>query len=133
MDVEVEGLDDVKRLLGDVAPNVASNIMRSTVHAMAGNIAKEAKKFAPEDDGVLIDNIKTQRRRVRNGLARSDVMVQSPAFYWRFLEYGTSKLPAVGYFVAAIEVFGARMEQVFLREFLKKYTAALKRAARRNG
>lgn len=130
MQIKVEGVEDVEHLLGKIAPRHANNIMRSTVHGMAAEISKEAKKFAPEDEGTLIANIKPLRRKVRNGLARSDVIVGPDAFYWRFLEYGTMKLGEVAYFAAAIEVFRGQMREMFLRQFLKKFTAALKRASR---
>ena len=133
MKLEIDGVDDVSRILGEIAPKEAMNLMRSTVHGMAGEIAKKSKDYAPEDEGDLIANIKTKRRNARMGIARSDVIVGREAYYWRFLEYGTSKLTEVAYFLAAIEHFRVRWEELFLRQFVKKYTAALKRAAKRSG
>lgn len=133
IDLKVEGLEDAQQLLESIAPREANNIMRSTVHGMAGEIAKKGKEFAPEDQGELIANIKTRRRRVRHGLARSDVIVGQDAYYWRFLEYGTSKLGEIAYFAAAIEYFRARWTELFLRQFVKKFVSALKRARKRQG
>ena len=132
-EISIEGVEEAKALLEKIAPKEAFNIMRATVHGMAGEIGKQAREFAPEREGTLIRNIKWQRRRVKDGKIRSDVIVGRQAFYWRFLEYGTSKLAEQAYFAAAIEVFRGKMTDLFLRQFVKKFIAALKRARKRQG
>lgn len=132
--VEVRGIDDINALLGTVAPREASNIMRATVHGIAGTIRDDAKKDAPEDEGDLVANIKAKRRKVRRGLIRSDVIVGLRAFYWRFLEYGQGPDGVEhAFFASAVERFRLRMADVLSTQFGKKWEAAMKRAAKRRG
>ncbi len=129
----VRGLDDINHLLGQIAPREAKNIMRATVHGMAGQIRNETKKDAPEDSGDLVDAIKAKRRKVRNGIIRSDVIVERKAFYWRFLEYGQGPDGVEHAFVASgVERFNSEMNAFLVTHFGKKWEAALARAARRN-
>jgi len=94
--VEFVGLEDVDRMLGQLLPREANNLMRATVHGIAGEVAKDMKKRVPMREGVLKKAIKTKRRRAQPGQPRSDVIITSTknakhnAWYWRFVEYGTS-------------------------------------------
>lgn len=130
--IELDGDDDVIRLLEGVAPRMAANIARSTVHAMAGEVRDEAKRLAPSDQGVLRKSIKTKRRRGRRfGEIRSDVIVSREAFYWRFLEYGTFRLKEWGFFHRALSAIRARLPGLLRKHFLQKYIAALAREQRK--
>lgn len=132
--VEVRGLDDVNDLLGRIAPREAKNILRATVHGMAGEVRDQAKRDAPEDEGTLKKSIKSKRRRQRGGWIRSDVLVQFRAFYWRFLEYGQGPDGVEhAFFGRAVEKLRGEMTKIMITQFGKKWEAALARAARRNG
>lgn len=89
------GDEEIKKILNDIAPKHANNLMRTTVHRVASRIAKKAKLDAPKRTGILKKGIKAKRRRSKPGYPVSDVIVKSSkgrksAFYWRFIEYGTS-------------------------------------------
>lgn len=132
--VEITGVDDVNELLTKIAPKQAKNIMRATVHGIAGTIRDDAKSFAPKDEGTLKKSIKAKRERGKPGLVVSTVRVLRRAFYWRFLEYGRGPDGVEhAMFMRAIEKYRANKETVFLTQFAKKWEAALKRAAKRNG
>jgi hypothetical protein len=130
--IELRGLKDVDRLLSQVAPRQAQNIMRATVHGMAGEIRNDAKKAMPEDDGDMKRATKAKRRRARGSIIRSDVLVGREAFYWRFLEYGQGPDGIeYAFFMKAVEKLRQKMTERFLRQFGKKFEAALARARKK--
>lgn len=134
MQVKIEGLEDVRAILSDVSSREAKNLLRATVHGVAGTIRDDAKSEMPQDSGVLRKSTKAQRRRGQRGEVRSDVVVGKKAFYWRFLEYGSGPDHVEhAFFGKAVEKFRAQMVEIFTAQFGKKWEAALKRAARRRG
>lgn len=132
--VTITGVDDVNNLLGQIAPREAGNIMRATIHGVAGQIRDDAKAAMPEDEGTMKKATRARREKVRFGRIASSVLVTRAAFYWRFLEYGQGP-GGVEYamFAKASEKFRAKMNEIFLTQFGKKWEAALVRAAKRNG
>lgn len=133
--VTIRGLDDVNDLLSKIGPREAKNIMRATIHGVAGQIRDDAKKAMPVGgDGVMKKATKAKRRRGEFGKIRSDVVVTKAAFYWRFLEYGQGP-DGVEYamFMQSVEKFRKDMTRILIEQFGKKWEAALARAAKRNG
>lgn len=133
---ELRGIEDVDRLLSQVAPRQAFNIMRATVHDMAREVAKDARDVMPEDEGDMIAETKHKRENPNKtaGRVASTVRVGRRAFYWRFLEYGQGPDGvAHGFFAAAVQKLKTEMNARFLRSFGKKFEAALKRARKRHG
>lgn len=132
MTVEIKGIDGVNEILNSIGPREGYNLMRSTVHAIAAGISKDAKKSVPVDEGTLKKAIKHKRERAVGGYVLSTVRVDPSAFYWRFLEYGQGP-DRVEYamFLKAVEEFRTNSDAVFSREFGKKWEAAVARAARK--
>ncbi len=141
----IEGLPEIQQILEDAGPRHSYNLMRATVQSVASKIAKDAKTRAPKgDSGDLKKSIKAKRIKSPRLNPQSGVYVEHGqgaryhAFYWKFVEYGTSGRNGVG----------ANPEQPFLRpaaadaranypdmireEFGKKLEAALQRESRRN-
>jgi HK97 gp10 family phage protein len=130
--VTLTGIDDINNLLTKVGPKTAFNIMRATVHSIASGIGKDAKNDAPSDEGNLKGAIKAKRERAVRGYLRSTVRVNPVAFYWRFLEYGQGPDGEEhAMFMRAVEKFRRDLDGIFVREFGKKWEAAMKRAAKR--
>lgn len=126
------GVEDVQRLLETIAPRQAVNIMRSTVHSIAGGIRDDAKKKMPRDEGTMIKGTKAKRERTRNGLALSTVRVDPSAYYWRFLEYGDGPDGIDhAFFAKAMALYRQDQDRIFVNEFGKKFEAALARARKR--
>jgi len=125
----IRGLDDVKQILEQATPKHGEAIMRATVHDISGQIVKDAKRNAPEDEGDLKASIKNKRRRKRFGVLRSDAIVQRFAYYWRFLEYGDGPDGEEhAMFLRALQKMKPNIESVFLNSFGKKLVARLNRA-----
>ncbi len=135
LDADVTGIEEIDKLLTQIAPRQAQNIMRSTVHGVAGELAKNARKIAPDDPNTKKNDfkrsIKTKRERmVGNGIL-STVRVLPRAFYWRFLEFGTKKMAERPTFTKVLENFRGKMDSVLKEQFIKKFTATLARARKR--
>jgi hypothetical protein len=132
MKMEVTGVEDINRILSDIAPRQALNIMRSTVHGVAGEIRDDAKGYMSVDSGDMKKATKAKRERVRFGEVSSTVRVAKKAFYWRFREYGQGPDgEADAMFMKSVANFRAVMDQYFVRQFGKKFEAALARARKR--
>lgn len=131
---QLRGIEDVDRLLGRVAPNQARNIMRSTVHDMAGQVRNDAKKVMRVDEGDMKKGTKAKRERVRDNRVKSTVRVARKAFYWRFLEYGDGPDGVEhAFFARAVQKLKSSMNQRFLKSFGKKFEQTLARARKRYG
>lgn len=129
----LRGIDDVDALLSQVAPRQAKNIMRSTVHDMAGQVRNDAKKDMPVDEGTMKKGTKAKREKVRDNRVKSTVRVGG-AFYWRFLEYGDGPDGVEhAFFGRAVQKIRANMNERFLRSFGKKFEQTLARARKRYG
>lgn len=128
----IEGVEDVERLLSQIAPRHAKNIMRATVHDMAKQVAEDARKDMPEDEGTMIAATKHKRDRAKGGKVSSSVRVNRIAFYWRFLEYGDGPDGvAYDFFRNAAHKLSSQMERTFLVSFAKKFEAAVERSRKR--
>ena len=130
IDTELRGVEDVYRVLEQVAPRQARNIMRATVGGMAAELRTEARRETPRDDGDLHRAIAVKRRRIQNAMVRADVIVRRRAFYWRFVEYGTTRLTANPFFLRTLRRFESRAMRSFLAQFVRRFEAALARARR---
>jgi HK97 gp10 family phage protein len=125
----IEGVEDIQKLLTKIAPNHARNLMRSTVHAMASTVAKEAKTKTPALTGDLKKAIKTRRKKSHPDKPISEVIVEhgpnakNDAFYWRFVEYGTggeNAQQARPFIAPAVETLRQNFNSTMVREFGKK-------------
>lgn len=128
----LRGLNDVNKVLGDIAPREAKNIMRTTIHDMAKEVRDDARDDMPVDEGVLKRETKHKREKIRNNRVRSTVRVGKQAFYWRFLEYGDGPDGvAYDFFLKAVNKMRSKLEARFMVSFGRKFEAALARARKR--
>jgi len=127
--VQFEGFAELAKALHELPERVARNGLRAAVNAGANVIKKEAISKAPELTGALKANLYQKQIReksgpvrqtfyvgVKNGVAKyaktaanrraGKVGVYKNAgstFYWRFIEFGTSKMPAKPFLRPAFE------------------------------
>lgn len=124
MDAEfkVEGLAELRAALLELPRNIGRNVLRGAVNAGAREIAEEVKVRAPIDTGRLRAAVFRKHARelssamrqtfivgVRSGkrhqqLTRGRRTVNLDAFYWRFVEFGTSKMSARPFIRPAFDV-----------------------------
>jgi len=137
---EISGTEDILKVLNDIAPRHAINLMRATVHGIAGKVANDARENAPKDKGVLKKAIKHKRRKSRPEAPVSEVYVEHgnsakhDAFYWRFQEYGTSgphANPEQPFIRPAVDGVKANLKEIMVKEFGKKLEKSLAREAKK--
>lgn len=132
MKLTITGVEEVERILEEIAPRHARNLMRATVHGMAKQVRDEARKNAPVGRSKkLRKNIKHKRKKSPPDKPTSEVYVDSPAYYWRFVERGTVNLPPRPFILPAKEKVDADKERILREEFGKKLEAALAREAKK--
>ena len=133
----ITGLEDAKRILGEIAPRHAANLNRAVVHGIAGQAAKEIKQVMPSSFkkrlGNVFKSVKAKRRRGKPDQPESDVIftmdgkAKNDGFYWRFLEHGTRSMSGEPFVGPVREAIFARLPQIYEEQFGKKFEALLKR------
>jgi HK97 gp10 family phage protein len=144
MEIKLVGFSELQKRLQEFGPKVAANEQRNATRAAAVVFRDAVRMAAPVRTGLLKANIIVNKRRStegrfvvkygvrikavkqkygntsanrRNRRVGKRFEVEGPAFYGRFIEYGTSKMraqpfmrPAFGSNVdKAIEAFRMRM------------------------
>jgi HK97 gp10 family phage protein len=105
IEVKVEGLDELRRALIQLPKEIQQKHLRASVSAGARVVQQKARELAPEDTGTLRRAI--YRTRSREGSSSEQEMAivgvrygrkyrrrKMDAWYWRFHEFGTSKMQA---------------------------------------
>lgn len=135
---EITGTKDVQRILNDLAPKHAQNLMRATIHGVASEISKDARRNAPKRSGKLRKSIIAKRRKSPPDAPVSTVNVagkeKNLPFYWRFIEFGTggkNPQPERPFIRPAADKARANFQTVLTEQFGKKLEAALKREAKK--
>jgi len=138
MFMTVTGLEEVRQTLGQLAPRVATNLMRTVVQDIASKIAKEAKAAAPVRSGNLKKSLKAQRKKGSRTNPQSQVKANSKkagpggdAFYWKFIEFGTRNMQARPFIAPIKQKYAAEMPRILRESFGRKLEQYLARQAAR--
>lgn len=156
--MKLEGFAELAAALRELPERVARNGLRAAVNAGAGVIKQEAIANAPEDTGALRANFFQKQIREQSGPMQQTFYVgvrkgvakyasnaankragragkaykdDGTTFYWRFLEFGTSKMAANPFLrpafetqkEAAVTAIGAKLDeriQKHTRDLAKK-------------
>ncbi|MBF6637901.1 HK97 gp10 family phage protein [Rouxiella badensis] len=110
--LDFSGLLDISKDLEILSKAESRNVLRQATRAGAMVFRDEVAARAPRLTGKLARNVVVQSHRNRNGTAAAGVHIRGTnprtgnsdnkmkaanknnAFYWRFVEMGTSKTPA---------------------------------------
>ncbi len=113
--IELRGFKELGQKLKELGPQVAKNGLRTADFAGARVIRDAAKEAVPVDTGLLQAQIYASRRRTPEHISTYTIRVRKkakvskiakrkttgkyrevagPAFYGRYLEFGTSKMAA---------------------------------------
>lgn len=134
--IRIEGLQDLRRTLGDVLPREASNILRRTVTKVAATVRDDMRQAAPKRDGALRKAIKSRRERGRPGVQEAAVWIthgrnqRNDAYYWHFFEFGTVKMPAAPFIQPSVERTRANINTIYRREFGQQLEREMAKRAR---
>ena len=102
IDFRVEGLDDLERQFDRLIDTSKKKVMQKALNAGIAPIKKEAKATAPVDKGVLKKSIRSKQMKYTENPAVG-IYVSGKAFYWYFIENGTSKMAAAPFLRPAVD------------------------------
>lgn len=131
--MSIEGLGAVSDVLSKVAPREAKNLMRSTLHSVAGLVRDDMRKAAPKDQGTLRKAIVSKRERQKGNVLASNVTIthgkgqKHDAYYWHMVNYGTVNSDAQPFIEPVVEAISPQIPAIFTREFSVKYEQLLQR------
>jgi HK97 gp10 family phage protein len=138
IEVKIEGLDALRERLLALPKEMQQGPVKAATRAAAKVVARAAKRRAPIDSGVLEKAIYVTRSKSGSSDVQEMAIVGvrfgrkyqrrgMDAWYWRFLEFGTSKMPAQPFLRPAFVETRAQQLQA-MRDALIK---GLDRAARK--
>lgn len=134
--MSIEGFDAVSDVLKKVAPREAKNILRNTVHAVAGEMRNEMRqhvKETVEDTGTLRKAIVAKREKAKGNTVASNVTIthgkgqKNDAYYWHMVNYGTVNTDEQPFIEPVVEAMRPQIPGIFTREFSVKYADLVQR------
>lgn len=90
LEFEMQGIAEIQKVLEDLAPKHARNIMKNTVYGVAAELRNEVRSAAPVDDGELKRSVSVKNLRSPPDKPASIVYFKPQGFHWRFVEHGTA-------------------------------------------
>lgn len=105
IEMKIEGLSELRKALLELPQELRKGPLRSAVSAGAKVVQDRARANAPVDSGTLRRAIYRTRSKSQSSAVQETAIVgirfgkkyqkrKQDAWYWRFIEFGTSKLPA---------------------------------------
>ena len=111
--IKVHGLQELNKKLKRLPIAIANKHLNRATSQAATLVQKSAKTKVPVLTGTIMRNIKKRKQRTRNKFTattgvgvlsdRSGRQSGTDAFYWTFVEFGTSKMPARPFLRPAFE------------------------------
>lgn len=100
--IRIEGLDELERQFERLADTSKKKVMMKALNAGIAPIKKEAKDKAPKRTGLLKKSIRSKQMRYTEKPSVG-IFVSGKAYYWKFLEDGTSKMAAQPFLRPAVD------------------------------
>lgn len=133
MEIRIRGIEDINKILQEIAPNEAKNLMRATTADLAKGIAADARANAPRDKGDVAAGIKHKRARGTRDTVKAEVVANTngTSFHWRFREYGQGPDGREdAFFLRALMKANTEIGQRYLEVFTAKLIKRLERKAK---
>jgi len=132
--VTVKGVADVNRILRQIAPAEAKNLLRATAADLAKAVADGARQHSSDDTGRLDKAITSKRQRGSATVIAAAAVVKGAAFYWRFREYGQGPdHKADAMFLKSVQALKPQLNELYLKVFGQKLEKRLQRLAKKTG
>jgi HK97 gp10 family phage protein len=128
--MRIEGFDDLRETLKEVAPSQARSILRQAVQGVAAKARDMIKERVPVDQGDLKKSIRAIRKRATPDHPVSEVRGGFPMI---MLEFGTSKMDAQPSVVPVAEQIRPKLAAIYREEFGKKLEKSLARKRKKEG
>lgn len=130
--VVFEGLGELQDMLENIAPGEVNNILRNTVHGIAGTVRDRMRQRVKKDSRDLEKSIYAKRRRGKPGFPISEVRMRgTPHPHGLMLESGTSRTKAQPFIKPTVLELGPAMPTIYREEFFAKLAKSLARQARK--
>lgn len=132
MALEVNGIEELKKLFEEHLPSEAKKAMRMAAKEGAKIVAADAKAKVPRDTGALRQSIRVRaikRSRVKVGsrVVTGEGFFKGDTYYGGFVEYGTHKMKAQPFLRPAADENRERV----IREFGKFLRASIQTVRKR--
>lgn len=138
MNIEISGINDVKKILEDIAPNRAANLITATMRGVATEIKKEIHGNTPKNTGNLKKSLKVKKSRsdkfkpIFKVVFESGKSARYDGFYWRFVEHGQGFGNSATNFVRRSRLkIESNLDFYIRSQFSKKLESAIKREQKR--
>ena len=118
--ISIEGLESLSKTLNNVLPREAKQLARGTVGSIASAIRKDLASAAPKRTGAMKRSFFVKRNRGTETQISADVRARASGFYWRFINFGTSKLPATNFVEHVVISFRERLPKLWEEQFGKR-------------
>lgn len=140
--MKLEGVDDLNQVLKDLAPNEAKNLLRSTVHGIAG-VARDRIEAAASFRHLRKGFRAVRKRGDGDARPMSEVRATRSAADWRWFEFGTAerrqkttgrragRIKAQPFVMPQVEMLRGEMPAVYREQFGAKLEKSLARKARK--
>jgi len=148
----VFGSAEVQRVLKEVTPRIANNLMKATVRGIATEMSKEAKRLAPTSSKSYEIKFRGKTKKMTGGNLRRTIKtkdvrrtpptnpitnVWAGAFYWRFVEHGFTArdgrfVQGNGFLRRTVAKYEGKLEQMGAEMFSKRLEQSIKRIQKRN-
>ena len=99
---EVLGLEELDRKFNELLQVSKKATMRKALNAGIKPIKDEVKNRAPVKSGVLKSAIRS-KQMTKTKYPSVGIYVQGKAYYWYFIEHGTSKMSAAPFLRPAVD------------------------------
>lgn len=103
MTVTIHGLPRLRAQFSELKDKSQRAVLRSAIRSAARPVVKEAKLLVPVDEGDLKAGIKSSVSVKQGGSVEALIGFEQDDFYGRFVELGTSKMPARPFLRPALE------------------------------
>lgn len=127
LEFEMQGIAEIQKVLEDLTPRHARNIMKNTVYGVAAELRNEIRAGAPVDDGKLKRSVSAKNLRSPPNRPASIVYFKPQGFHWRFVEHGTVKMPPIPFVTPAVNRFRTKLPRLINERFIKALDKAVAR------
>ena len=100
--INVEGLDELEKQFDRLIDTSKRKVMMKALNAGVAPIKKQIKANVPVRSGVLKKAVRSKQMK-HTEKPSVGIFINMKAYYWYFLEYGTSKMSAQPFMRAAVD------------------------------
>lgn len=100
--IRIEGLDDLEKQFDRLIDTSKRKVMQKALNAGVAPIKKQIKANIPVRSGVLKSAVRSKQMKYTENPSVG-IFINMKAYYWYFLEYGTSKMSAQPFMRAAVD------------------------------